>query len=555
MEIQKLLETKRRLQSFIGPQIWTYFGFSVAIGVLWFGIESSFLFVLQGFLLSIGLLTPSQVALPSWYPKSLEASVAILILFGLIRSTVYMMKTHFAGLTQFSFNRRIRTNLLTYGLRGGHAVSTKELVSIFTEITTQAGVVLYYCSLLVNTGIAAALFFVVGMTLAPLEMLMGVTLLALFLLPLRKLTAKINLYGKGLVQEWEQVNDALLRGLRNFFFLSLFKQIEPEIERGSINLKNSERYYTSYSLISAFSAAVPLLIGISVLSFLTYVSVQFIGTAPIKLLSFFYIFIRLSQSASDANSTLAQIKLNLPGFKVLMDWHRKLEAQSSQVKLPGVSIEASHVEVVVQNLGFGFSQGAEILRDLNFRLGAGDVLLIRGPSGSGKSTLLSLILGINKPTTGYVAINGHSTHEFELNLEKVLGYVGPEPFLISGSIRDNLLFGLSSDRHANDEDIWAALRTMEIDLVIRALPQGLGQPVHDIPQFSTGQRQRLAFARALLRKPRLLILDEATANLDDLTEARIIERLRSILPNITTIIVSHKSSFDEMATQRIFIGT
>ena len=109
-------------KSFVGVEVWKYFIFSILIGFLWFAIESSFLFMIQGFLFSIGLMTKDQVYLPEWYPTSLSATITIMLIFGFIRAITQMLKNHMATLTQQAFICNQRIDLLNLGLNNASTV-------------------------------------------------------------------------------------------------------------------------------------------------------------------------------------------------------------------------------------------------------------------------------------------------------------------------------------------------------------------------------------------------------------------------------------------------
>jgi ABC-type multidrug transport system fused ATPase/permease subunit len=545
--IKKIVHFKE----FIGQKVWSYFWIAVLVGFFGFAVESSFVFVLQGFLFSVGLINKSQVFIPEWYPTSLNWSLTILIAFGLGRTVTYWMRVHFAGITQLTFNCEQRSSLLHFGLNNVADISSKKLMTIFSEITTQSGSVIFYATLLINTAVSALLFFLLGLRLAPAEMLIGLALLLIFLLPMRSYSKKINHYGKEILSEWEKVNGFLLNGLKNYFFLKVHNQIDIEVENGQVSLAQYQRHYTSYSYLSSSLSAFPLFMGVVIISLLTYISINYIKTDGVKLISFLYLFVRLAQAASEGNSTLAAIKLNLPGLKALYSWKLRASKYKQILNLPIHAVEAGEIEVVLRNVCFGYPERRDLLLDINLKISKGDVLVIKGESGVGKSTLLSLILGINKPTQGYVKINGISTTVCNLKLDQIVGYVGPEPYLIEASLKDNLLYGIALHLRISDEKIWDVLKKVELDELVKKLPNGINENINDLAQFSSGQKQRISFARALLRRPSLLILDEATANLDNDTEKRLINNLSEEFKNFTTIVVTHKSSFDQIATQNI----
>jgi ATP-binding cassette subfamily C protein len=508
---------------------------------------------MQGFLLSFGLLSRSQVFLPAWYPTTTTASVFFLIAFGLLRALSYMLKNHVGSLTQLTFACQQRTNLLSLGLKNAQSVSSKELVTLFTEIITQSANVVSNLALIINIACTSVLFFVSGIKLAPIEMILGVSLLACFIFPLKFMTRKINAYGSGTVAEWENVSGALLRGLKNYFFLTIYKQIDFEIKKGTENLENFKEHYKSYSLVVGFAGAFPVFVGVTILSLITFVSNKYIHTDPMKLVSFFYLFIRLAQTAGEASTTVSNLRLNMPAFKKLFEWNQKFSAMTSLSSRKSIEIKAKNITIEANNLTFGYEKNVPLFKDLSFSISPSDVLVIKGESGAGKSTLLSLILGLNLPQEGEVKINSYSSKFFEADLHHVLAYVGPEPYLIQGTVRENLFYGLE-ESSIPESALWDALQAVELKELVEGLQFKLDEPIYDIPQLSTGQKQRLSFARALTRKPSLLILDEATANLDSITEKKIIANLDQLFKSCTTVIVTHKNSFDELATQKIKLG-
>jgi ABC-type multidrug transport system fused ATPase/permease subunit len=239
----------------------------------------------------------------------------------------------------------------------------------------------------------------------------------------------------------------------------------------------------------------------------------------------------------------------------LYQWNERYRSLLQPDARPKKVIDAETVLIEVRDLSFAYEGRPALFEKLNFQLEKSQVLVIKGESGAGKSTLLSLILGLNSPVRGEVKINHLSSNDFSFDLHKILAYVGPEPYLIQGTVRENLLYGLPAGRQdIGDEVLWQALMLVELKELIFGLRLKLDEPINDIPQLSYGQRQRLAFARAVVRKPSVLVLDEATANLDHFTEKRMIANLRELFQSCTCIIVTHKNTFDEIATQNVLLG-
>jgi ATP-binding cassette subfamily B protein len=201
-------------------------------------------------------------------------------------------------------------------------------------------------------------------------------------------------------------------------------------------------------------------------------------------------------------------------------------------------------EVEFRDLNFGYD-GVPVLKDVNLRIPAGSSLAIVGPTGSGKTTLVSLIPRIYDASAGSVLIDGRPIREYTLDsLRRQIGFVPQETFLFSDTIRENIAYGLSQeDSTASLDQIKAAAEAANIANDIDGFPDGYETMVGERGiTLSGGQKQRTAIARALLRSPRILILDDALSSVDTHTEDKILNHLREIMRGRTTIFISHRVS-------------
>src|SRR5271167_830321 len=192
--------------------------------------------------------------------------------------------------------------------------------------------------------------------------------------------------------------------------------------------------------------------------------------------------------------------------------------------------------------GEGQIHGDEnVLKDINLRVPGGTSLAIVGPTGSGKSTLVSLIPRIYDAAEGSVLIDGRPIRQFPLDvLRRNIGFVPQETFLFSDTIRENIAFGAEN---ASDADVRRAAEAASIAAEIEEFPDGYNTVVGERGlTLSGGQKQRTAIARALIRSPRILVLDDALASVDTQTEDRILNHLREIMEGRTTIFISHRVS-------------
>src|SRR5271163_29536 len=201
-------------------------------------------------------------------------------------------------------------------------------------------------------------------------------------------------------------------------------------------------------------------------------------------------------------------------------------------------------EIEFRNLNFAYN-GVEVLKDINLRVPAGSSLAIVGPTGSGKTTLANLIPRIYDAEPGTVLIDGRPIRQFPLDsLRRHIGFVPQETFLFSDTIRENIAYGVATEHgEAQLDDIKAAAEAANIAQDIEGFPEGYNTTVGERGiTLSGGQKQRTAIARALLRSPRILILDAALSSEDTHTEEKILKHLREIMRGRTTIFISHRVS-------------
>lgn len=545
------MRIKKELDIFvkqIGNDTWKFIKLSIVVGFFLFLCELLFVYSFQNFLYSIGLLDQKlKIDIPDYISSSLSLSVVILLACGFFRAFIYGCKTFMANMTQHTFMNTQRKELLHITLNNCQKVSTNDVVSIFSDVVTSSGVLVNSISVLVLNTISAIFYFLSALYLAPIETTSGIFLVCVFLLPLRRLTRKVNSLGDSLVKEWEQINSSLLIGIRNNFFLKIYDLLGGEVEKGQRHIDNYKSHVRQFSIISATVIGLPPFIGLTVLVGASYIGVNFLQTNPAKLLSFFYIFLRMVQSLSEMNQTFTTCKLNWPGFKHLNSWKDKVkfDIKNDDIKSTLVDTDISKIEMNIDNFQYDsrFS-----LNNINFTISKGDVLVIKGSSGSGKSTLLSLLLGVNQlpENGGNIRINDNTTNGPFIFSSNRISYVGPDPFLIEGTIKENLHYG--NNKEIPEDLIWNVLEKVSLTDAINKMPNKLDQRLSEDSELSTGQRQRLSFARALLKDFDMLILDEATANLDHVSEDKIVKKLKDDYSDKIIIAVTHRTAFDQITT-------
>jgi ATP-binding cassette subfamily B protein len=214
-------------------------------------------------------------------------------------------------------------------------------------------------------------------------------------------------------------------------------------------------------------------------------------------------------------------------------------APSTAEKATAPELPPIEGEITFDHVTFGYDPATPVLRDVDLRIAAGETVAFVGQTGAGKSTLAKLITRFYDPTEGSVLIDGHDLRDVTIaSLRRQLGVVPQEPFLFAGSLRYNIAFA-SPD--ASDDEVWEAVRAVGLADVVERMPQGLDTEVHERGQsLSSGERQLIALARAFLAHPRVLVLDEATSNLDLLSETKIEAALDVLLQARTAVLIAHR---------------
>lgn len=198
-------------------------------------------------------------------------------------------------------------------------------------------------------------------------------------------------------------------------------------------------------------------------------------------------------------------------------------------------------EITLQGVSFRYPEAQEdVLENVNLTIKKGESIAFIGPSGAGKTTVSDIILALLKPTEGHILMDGIDIEDLGGQWNRIIGYVPQATFIIDDTVRHNIAFGVKKT-DIDDEKVWQALKIAQLDEFIKNLPNGLDTKVGERGvRFSGGQRQRLAIARALYRNPDVLVLDEATAALDNETESEVMKAIEALQGYKTLILVAHR---------------
>jgi ATP-binding cassette subfamily B protein len=233
-----------------------------------------------------------------------------------------------------------------------------------------------------------------------------------------------------------------------------------------------------------------------------------------------------------------------------------LALSSDMSVLPATTTKSGTAVMAFDNVSFRYPDSAEVLKSVSFTLERGKTYALVGPTGGGKTTTASLMARLYDPTAGTVLLDGRDirTYDPAERAEKI-GFILQEPFLFTGTVRDNILYGNARYAGLSDEALRKTLADAGLSALLARFDQGLDTPVSSSGDaMSLGQKQLLAFMRATLRSPELLILDEATANIDTVTEQLLGEILERLPATTTRVIIAHRLNTIDSADAIFFVN-
>jgi ATP-binding cassette, subfamily B, bacterial len=295
-------------------------------------------------------------------------------------------------------------------------------------------------------------------------------------------------------------------------------------------------------LIAAGSLTVGLLIG-----FLLYVNSFYL---PLRQLAVLWSSFQLALAAVDRISEVLALESNMPTFAAA--------ASEPSYGVSGHDGADSFSVLEFENVRFSYVGGKEeVLKNATFRLRRGKTYALVGPTGGGKTTTASLMARLYDPRGGRVFLDGRDIRSY-LPEERTgkIGFILQEPFLFTGTVRDNVLYGNEQFRNYSDDELVALLNNRNVGALLSRFEQGLQTKVMSIGDaISLGQKQIIAFMRAVLRDPEILILDEATANIDTVTEQQLEQILDRLPPSTTKVIIAHRLNTIANADEIFFINS
>lgn len=380
------------------------------------------------------------------------------------------------------------------------------------------------------------------------------TLLIVLVVPLIMLSAllfgrRFRGYTRAVQDELGAVNSILEETLSSIRVVKSFAREPYEIERFDHGVERA--FALSMHLTRARAFFTPL---VSFLAFVGVVLVVWFGgsevlagrLSPGQLVSFVIYMVLIAGPVAQLGTIYGQTQESLGAAERIFE---VLDAVPERPDAPtAIALPALEGQIVFERVSFEYIPDTPVLHDLSLTVPAGQTVALVGPSGAGKTTITSLIPRLYEPTSGQILVDGYNLQDVKIrSLREQIALVPQEPTLFGGTIRENIAYGRLDATAAEIEAAAVAANATEF---IARLPQGYETLVGERGvKLSAGQRQRIAIARAVLRNPRILILDEATASLDNESEALVQDALRRLMRQRTTLVIAHRLTTVEDADQ------
>ena len=406
----------------------------------------------------------------------------------------------------------------------------------------------FVSDILISLGIIAFLVITIGYKFYFVALYFIFTLLLYFFL-FQNLQKK---FGKAVNNASDSSVQALNESIVGFKQIKILG-IEPFFKK---RLEKASYIFAKNSVLSQFLTTAPkfLFEFLAVLGVIFFVLVYYSESSSNELISTIGIIafatLRVIPCFTSISRSLMQINFNINTIERLYISTRRLSQEIPHVLTKDYYKATPFENLKVSNLNFSFSDDDEpIIKNLSLNVKKGDIIGLTGKSGSGKSTLLDLIMGLLPPSSGSIVFNGKPTQETVRDVYSTLMYIPQEPFIIDGTIKENIILG-ENPLKIDTLRVNKAVEVSNLQTLIKSLPHGIDTQVGENgSRLSGGQRQRIQIARAIYMRRNFLVFDEATSALDIQTEEEILEELVKLREEFTILMVSHRSNLQKYCTK------
>jgi ATP-binding cassette, subfamily C, bacterial len=467
----------------------------------------------------------------------------------ILKAVVSLGALTFVGISVADVTTIIRTRLLSAMVRANWAyfVDHKpgEVAAQISGQSAQAGQAYYQAAQHVTTLISAVGLLAAGLFISAKMMIFTIVAIALLIGPLNLI---LKLADRSSRNQWHASNN-LTTGLED-----VVNNMKPLKSMG-----REERFVTTFNsnIATLRSALIQMVVsrhstfyGQDILAIIlviggVYIGVVLLHTPLSQFLAFGIVFYQLVDVVKRVQQSLQEAVFTSAGYFGVMETIKKGEDHAEFQG--GSAVPTLRRTIRLEDVSFSYGT-KPVLSHVSAEIPAHSITVLVGPSGAGKTTFLDMIIGFNRPAKGSVIVDGVDLRDIDLpKWRKMIGYVPQELTLLRGSILDNITLG---DPALGQAEVTEALRLAGAMEFVAALPQGMDTDIGTMgAKLSGGQRQRISLARALVHKPQLLLLDEVTSALDEVTEAEIVENIRQLSGQLTILAITHRSAWLQIAAK------
>lgn len=558
-ELSKILSQKQKHQA-----IWVFIVIVISAGFELIGITAILPFLQV--MLTPKIVMESRMAKPFIRAFHIETNAQMLILMGIGVILVYILKNLymlFSYYVQYNYSTRIQKDLSIKLLKSYMSRPYASLLNvnsadilrgcnedIYGVYTTLSNLFTILAESLAATVIGIFIIFTdpwIAVSVLGIMMIVMLGMITFFKPVMKKM-------GRKMMQAQSAKNKAIYQttsGLKELYVMQRKEIFTEEYAKAADGVRIARRNYefvvsSQERIIEGI--CVSGLIGIVVIRLL--MGIEILSFVP-KLGAFAMAAFKIMPSIGKISSRITGIVYYVPMlnnvYNLVVEAEQYDKEQSEREKETVVDDERYTGELTpsfrqvlsVRHVQWKYEgQASPILADINIDIKKGESVALIGASGAGKTTLSDVMLGLLRPQRGGIYMDGIDVYSIPKTWAGIIGYVPQSVFLIDDTVRNNVMFGLSNN---DDDSIWYALEQAQLKEFVMSLPKGLDTIVGERGvKFSGGQRQRIAIARALYNKPQILVLDEATAALDNETESAVMESIDALQGQITMIIVAHR---------------
>ena len=553
-----------RWRKFLGKRVCVLWSIGVVNALALFLSELALTAGIQSFLIAMGLLNlRTRFELIARFSSSWKTASAVLMCIVLARAIFLGLQIGLQGWIADAFRERIE-NRLVDTVFSSSSFPAAEAASIFGERRERGAAGL---QALQSFSSFVILFVLCSGGLLYLDsrltvFLFGIAVLAAW--PVHRLARRFRVVGDNLARGSGAAGTRILSSIRNLPMIRIHRLGPQEAQAAKTQLRQVHVELRRFWVLMGMNIAAPQVIGMASICAILGWSRMHGKVEAAHLLAYFYLTLRLFQYASAVMLNGSEFLLFRATLMGLLEWWESSTVSNEERdRKDAVYAHGSHLRI---EKAVGWEARSvtcrrpgslePIFESLTFKIRPGEAFVITGPSGSGKTTLLEALLGLRPLDGGELVLvspeklpgNLDASHGALLNR---VAYVGPEPFLIAGTVRENLLYG--NGPQVSDAAIREALLMAECEFLLESV-SSLNRVLTEQGQgLSAGQKQRLSLARALLRNPLVLVLDEASANLDFDSERRLVTNLSRLKGRVTLLIATHRDEWLRIADSRIVL--